>query len=216
METAVLGKETDLSVKSTANINEKTLEPPQSEEIIQEKKDKETGFLGKFLTAWLLLILGAIIGSALYYFLAQPPTQGIQESPKIKQTPNIEYSAFEDSRRNVDRNPEQFIVTAGRAAKSAEDFYLLGRAYFITADYVKAKDAFSKAKELISGIKDTNRRTLENEVAIGLSIVENNIARNEFINQKRLMNPSQIPTMTPTQTPNSTPSQIPTKTRPTP
>jgi protein phosphatase len=157
-------------------------------------KDKGGSFLGKFLTASLLLILGGIVGAALYHFLAaqrqqlQPQTVP-QETPRLTEmrTPNIEYSAFEDNRRNVDRNPEQFISSGGASAQDAEGLYLLGRAYFVTGDYVKAKDAFTRARNQLSEVREINRPTLENEIAVGLSIVENNIARNEFINQKRLI-----------------------------
>jgi protein phosphatase len=169
---------------------------PQAETVRDEKtyvidENKGGGFASKFLTACLLLILGGIVGAALSYFLsAKPQPQPVQETPKITQmqTPNIEYSAFEDNRRNADKNPEQFIAASGASAQDAEGSYLLGRAYFVTGDYIKAKDAFTRAKERLSEVKEINRKTLENEIAIGLSIVENNIARTEFINQKRLIN----------------------------
>lgn len=188
METAILPKETHLSGESIDNVNEKILELSQSKKTGQEKRDRESSFLSTFLTACLLLIIGSIVGAALYYFLEHSQPQQVQEVPRLTQMPNIEYSAFEDNRRNVDRNPEQFIAASGSSAQDAESLYLLGRAYFITADYAKAKDAFTKAKERLSEVKEINRRTLENEIAIGLSVVENNIARNEFINQKRLLN----------------------------
>jgi PPM family protein phosphatase len=161
-------------------------------------ENKGGGFLSKFLTAWLLLILGGIVGAALYYFLSQSPVQTVKEPPQLTQmqSPNIEYTAFEGSRRNVDDNPQQFISSGGANAQDAEGLYLLGRAYFITGDYIKAKDAFTRAKDRLSEVKDINRKTLENEIAIGLSIVENNIARNEFINQKRLLNVPQNPSNT--------------------
>ncbi|HYP51540.1 MAG TPA: tetratricopeptide repeat protein, partial [Pyrinomonadaceae bacterium] len=155
-------------------------------------ENKGGSFVSKFLTAWLLLILGGIVGAALYYFLSAQPQQqqAAQEPPKLTQmqTPNIEYSAFEDNRRNADKNPEQFIQASGATAQDAETLYLLGRAYFVTRDYVKAKDAFTKARERLSEVKEINRKTLENEIAIGLSIVENNIARSEFIKQKQIIN----------------------------
>ena len=146
-----------------------------------------------------MLILGGIVGAALSHFLApKPQPQVVQEPPKLTEmrTPNIEYSAFEDNRRNADKNPEQFIAANGGNAPDAEGLYLLGRAYFVTGDYLKAKDAFTKAKERLAEVKEINRKTLENEIAIGLSIVENNIARNEFISQKRLINTPQTPANT--------------------
>jgi serine/threonine protein phosphatase PrpC len=188
---------------------EKTVEPvdyqPQTEIVRDEKtyvidENKGGGFGSKFLTACLLLILGGIVGAALSYFLLRQPQPQpvVQETPKITQmqTPNIEYSAFEDNRRNADKNPEQFIAASGASAQDAEGLYLLGRAYFVNGDYIKAKDAFTRAKERLSEVREINRKTLENEIAIGLSIVENNIARNEFINQKRLIAAPQNPANT--------------------
>ncbi|HEX9960318.1 MAG TPA: protein phosphatase 2C domain-containing protein [Pyrinomonadaceae bacterium] len=170
---------------------------PQADAVRDEKtyvvdENKGGGFASKFLTAWLLLILGGIVGAALSYFLLRqpPPPPVIQETPKITQmqTPNIEYSAFETLRREVDRDPQLFIRTNSANAQDAEDFYLLGRAYFVTGDYFKAKDAFVKAKEQIPQAVAVNRKVLETEVAIGLSIVENNTARNEFTSQKKSLN----------------------------
>jgi len=177
---------------------------PQPDIAVRDEKtfvideNKGGSFLSKFLTAGLLLILGGIVGAALSYFLSQSPVQTVKEPPQLTQmqTPNIEYSAFEDNRRNVDRNPEQFISSGGANAQDAEGLYLLGRAYFIIGDYVKAKDALTRAKERVSEVREINRKTLENEIAIGLSIVENNIARNEFINQKRLLSAPQNPANT--------------------
>jgi tetratricopeptide (TPR) repeat protein len=127
----------------------------------------------------------------LYHFLVPSPTTAPAAAiepppmPTQMQAKNIEYEAFEDARRNVDRNPELFIGAGGSNPQSAEDFYLLGRAYFLTGRYAEAKDAWTKAKTRISEVKTVNRKTLENEIALGLSTVENNIARTEFINQRR-------------------------------
>lgn len=187
------------------NTTETVDHQPQAEAVRDEKtytidENKGAGFLGNFLTACLLLVLGGIVGAALYHFLTPPPPPPqVQEQPKITemQTPNIEYSAFEDNRRNADRNPQQFIEASGaNPPEDAESLYLLGRAYFVNGDYIKSKDALTKAKERLSEVKEINRKTLENEIAIGLSIVENNIARNEFINQKRLLNPAPSPANT--------------------
>ena len=173
------------------------VETPPAAPVRDEKTytvDEKSGgrFLAKLFSSLLLLILGGVIGAAVYYFIAKPeasPANTVKETPPAltPKTPNIEYSAFEDSRRNVDRNPEQYIATSGAAAQNAEDFYLLGRAYFLLGKYWEAKEAFTKAKERLSETKEVNRQTLENDVAVGLSIVENSIARKEFINQKRLI-----------------------------
>jgi serine/threonine protein phosphatase PrpC len=178
---------------TSETINVPTNEPVARDEKIYTVDEKSGGnFLTKLFSAMLLLFLGGIVGALLYYFAqrAMTPAPVAQEPPRITQmqTPNIEYSAFEESRRSVDKNPPQYLEASGGSAQSAEDFYLLGRAHFLTGDYVKAKESFTKAKELLPETKEVNRRTLENEVALMSAIVENVIARNEFINQKRLIN----------------------------
>lgn len=175
-------------------INFQAVEPVVRDEktfTIDERKGGN--FLTKLFSALLLLVLGGIVGALLFYFASKsfaPEPAQTTPAPQMPapQSPNIEYTAFENSRRSVDTNPDQFITAMGANAQSAEDFYLLGRAYFLNGEYARAKDAFTKAKERLTETKEINRKTLENDVAVGLSIVENTIARNEFINQKRLIN----------------------------
>lgn len=150
-------------------------------QTVYAKTEKGGGSgIGRLLTG---AMLGLLIGAGLtaYYFLnkPQPPPPVVQEAPKITQmqTPNIPYSAFEDNRRNVDRSPAQFIAANGTTAKDAEDFYLLGRANLLTGKYVDAKNAFTKAKELLPQMNDDGKTMLGNEIAIGLSIVDSTFSK---------------------------------------
>jgi hypothetical protein len=131
------------------------------------------------------LLFGAFLGAVGYSFMggntaapaaAQTPTQ---ETPKITQmqSPNIAYSAFEDNRRNADRNPEQFIAANGATADDAEDFYLIGRANLLTGKYVQAKEGFTKAKELLPQANGADKAMLANEIALGLSIVDSSFSK---------------------------------------
>ncbi len=204
-------------VAETGMTRQETAETEAKKEVrekVKQEKTKKKGLLARIFQAIFLVALGVILGATLYHFgllrsmlsrfeandsfqaersETSEKSENVQPalSLPVVQEPNIEYRAFEDSRRNVDKDPEKYIQLSQGNAETAEDFYLLGRAYFLTGQYLQAKQAFDQAKlklsEVKSEIKDVNRETLEVEIAIGLSIVENGIARREFINQRSQM-----------------------------
>ncbi len=199
------GKEAALSDKSSSVKIEKQSVAQISESIRQER----TSILSKIFWALLLVALGMILGAVIYHFAllrygklevnifqsdlpqSDLPSSDIPRPSSVStekvEIPNIEYVSFEDSRRNVDKDPNRYIELSRGQAETPEDFYLLGRAYFLTGKYLQAKEAFEKAKTQLDKAKQVNKTTLETELAIGLAIVENAIARREFINQKSLM-----------------------------
>ena len=147
--------------------------------------------LGKLVGGLILgLLLGSILGAAAYHFMSKPqPPPIVQETPKIveMQTPNILYSAFEDNRRNVDRDPAKYIIANDTDAKDAEDYYLLGRAYLLQEKYVDAKNAFLKAKELLPQLNGGDKAMLGNEIAIGLSIVDSTFSKSALKAERKDM-----------------------------
>lgn len=170
------------------------------------KPDTETptrvgGFLSRLLWGILLVVLGGVLGMVLYHFgfLKFFPREDKvvvpQEPPvPIMQTMNIEYTTFEDGRRNVEKDPEKYIELSQDSAQTAEDFYLLGRAYFLTGKYPQAKEAFERAKEKLFETKEVNRAVLETDIAIGLAILESEMARRKFVSQKQDLRSSSIET----------------------
>ncbi|MCS6873139.1 MAG: protein phosphatase 2C domain-containing protein [Pyrinomonadaceae bacterium] len=168
---------------------------PQAKSIQNEDKiKKRNGIFVRFLWMILLIILGGILGVVLYHFSLLKPVfqQDTAQMPQfpvtpVMQTPNIEYTAFEDNRRNVDADPEKYIELSEKSAQTAEDFYLLGRAYLLTGKYQQAKRAFEMAKERLFETREINRVVLETEIAMGLAVVENEVARREFANQRKLL-----------------------------
>ncbi|MCA1637691.1 MAG: protein phosphatase 2C domain-containing protein, partial [Acidobacteria bacterium] len=136
------------------NLNEKTETiVPQKSEIKVDIKSAHTaekrveksgsGAFVKFLSSLLLLLLGGVLGAGAYYFWAQNYKEPIREtvmSPAASQpSPVIPYSAFEGSRRSIDKNPQAYIETNVMPPEKAEDFYLLGRAYLLSGKYADAK-----------------------------------------------------------------------------
>jgi protein phosphatase len=132
------------------------------------------GILSKIFPFLLGLILGGLVGAGAYFGWnsMQPPPEPAPQITKM-QTPNIPYSAFEDSRRLVDNNPQKYIDASGAKADDAEDYYLLGRAYLLNAKYPEAKDVLGKAKAGLANYKGENKATLTNEIAIAVSAIEN-------------------------------------------
>jgi len=143
------------------------------------KVEEENGF-GKILSSLLLVLLGTVVGAGAVYLLSQNQAQ--PEIPKIvqQQTPNIPYSAFEDNRRNVDRNPEQYIFASSGRAESAEEYYLLGRASLLTGKYPEAKKAFEEARNRLAQASEINSKILANEIAMGLAIINDPLAQRGF------------------------------------
>ena len=131
------------------------------------------GFLGKLLPALLALIIGGAIGAAgMYYWLTNQPKKDSPPPISQPQTTNIDNSAFEKNLKNVDLDPDQYIISSGGKATDAEGFYLLGRAYSLTGKYDDAKKAFINARTTLKEMKEENRATLANEIAIALSAIE--------------------------------------------
>lgn len=156
-------------------------------EIIQSSK---TGFIGKLLTWLILLSLGFILGAFGLYGWQQSNNPEINK-PVVQTQPNSAnpvkenlFAGFETNRRSVDNNPAEYIKNNSQSADEAEDFYLLGRANFLTADYPKAKENFKKAKEMISFVPETNRKTIERDIAVFSAIMADADATKAFEKEK--------------------------------
>jgi cytochrome c-type biogenesis protein CcmH/NrfG len=83
-------------------------------------------------------------------------------------TANIPLSAFEENRRNVDRDPAAWVSRYGTKPEDCEDYYLLGRAYFNLGDFEKARTAFEKSRELLPSEEETSRKTIAADIATAL------------------------------------------------
>ena len=106
------------------------------------------------------------------------------ESNLPVQSPAIPYSAFEEDRRSVDRDPAQYLLKHRSNAVNAEDYYLIGRALLHEKKYAEAAAALQKAKESLNMTGDENRRTLETEIAQALSIANGREAQSAFEKEK--------------------------------
>jgi protein phosphatase len=161
----------------TEKFNRSKIETDVKEYRIDEKNG------GSFLGKLLVFLAGSVIGAGVCYYFIQsnPPTQPAA-APQITEmkTTNIPFSAFEENRRNVDRNPQQFIAANAVSPQDAIDFYLLGRAYLLTAKYPEAKQAFTEAKNRLAQTDTVNSKTLANEIAMAMAIIDNPFGQKAF------------------------------------
>ncbi|HSK70949.1 MAG TPA: PP2C family serine/threonine-protein phosphatase [Pyrinomonadaceae bacterium] len=179
-----------------AKVEEDTIETTQ-EEIAKEVKtyrvEEDSGLPGKIVSSALLLLIGFGVGAVLSYFWFRSQIPDEPAAPPLTemQTKNIAYTAFEDNRRNVDRNPEQYIAANRNFVEDAEDYYLLGRAYLLSGNYPEAKEMFMQAKDRLAMVEETNSKILANEIAMGLAIINAPFAQREF---QKEVNPNQSET----------------------
>lgn len=131
--------------------------------------EEKRGSLGTIATALGMLLLGGLIGLGVYHFLLAPKADDTNAGQLTEmRTANIPLSAFEENRRNVDKDPVGYIAKFGAAPQDCEDHYLLGRAYLLTSDFVKAKAAFTEARNRLAEADPVNSKTLANEIAVAL------------------------------------------------
>ncbi|MFL6375099.1 MAG: hypothetical protein ACJ73D_10565, partial [Pyrinomonadaceae bacterium] len=131
------------------------------------EKERSSFGIGGLLVG---LVLGALIGVGIYYFVLQPKAAEQPQTGPISQmrTANIPLSAFEENRRNVDRDPAAWVSRFGTNPQDCEDYYLLGRAYFVIGDFDKARAAFERSRELLAEEDPVNQKTIAADIATSL------------------------------------------------
>ncbi len=151
----------------------------------QVEEKSGSGILGKILASLVLLTLGGVLGIGVYYFwLNSKPVVEIPPTP-APQSPNIPFTSFEQARRTVDNNPQQYINASTLPPETAEDFYLLGRAYLLSGKFPEAQQLFIKATDRLAQTNDVNSKVLENDIKVGLIMIKIPFAQDEF---KKVMN----------------------------
>ncbi|MEO6654819.1 MAG: protein phosphatase 2C domain-containing protein [Pyrinomonadaceae bacterium] len=138
---------------------------------ISHDEDNKSSPLGKIASAIGFVLLGSVIGLWVYHF-ALLPKPSDTEVPRLSEmkAANIPLSAFEENRRNVDKDPAGYITKFGADPQDSEDFYLLGRAYLLTADYPRAQTAFNGARLRLPDADPVNAKILTNDIAMALAV----------------------------------------------
>ena len=83
----------------------------------------------------------------------------------------------------MDADPNSFINRYAFTTQDAEGLYLLGRAFLLTGKYPEAKKSFQDARDKLGQTGIVNGKVLNNDVALGLAIVDEAAAQNKFQSQ---------------------------------
>ena len=143
---------------------------------VNEEWIRSLGTAQNLIGALLMLVVGGAVGIGIYHFMFVRPQLEQQTSlPPITemQTRNQQLSAFEENRRTVDLKPTESLAQFGSAPSDAEDFYLVGRAQLLLGQYNEAKRSFTESRARIAAgdVDPANRKTLENEIAISMAVL---------------------------------------------
>lgn len=136
--------------------------------------EEKPGSLFRVASLFAMLVVGSLIGLGIYHFALAParetaPNTNAGQLTEMRAA-NIPLSAFEENRRNVDKDPAVYIARFGASPQDCEDHYLLGRAYLLTGDFVKARAELTEARNRLSEADPVNAKTLANEIAVSLTV----------------------------------------------
>jgi protein phosphatase len=138
-----------------------------SDDVATNERSSGTGGIGNLIIG---LLIGAVVGLGIFYFVLKPTQPEAATTPPISQmrAANIPLSAFEENRRDVDKDPVGYITKFGTNPQDCEDYYLLGRAYLLTGDFEKARSSFETARTKLSTADPVNQKTIAADIATSL------------------------------------------------
>ncbi|HQX57258.1 MAG TPA: protein phosphatase 2C domain-containing protein [Pyrinomonadaceae bacterium] len=132
---------------------------------------ESSGSFGRTAASVGLLLVGSVIGLLAYHFFLVPKPQSVDlPAPTQMQSDNIPLSTFEKGRRLVDADPATYIAKVGAAPTDCEGLYLLGRAYLLSGDFMKGREALVQARTLIATADPVNRATVSTEIMLALAV----------------------------------------------
>ncbi|MBP9664939.1 MAG: protein phosphatase 2C domain-containing protein [Pyrinomonadaceae bacterium] len=161
---------------------------------------------GKVMIGLAMLALGILIGGAASYLVLKSRQAEAPPRPTEMRSGNAPLTAFEENRRTVDQMPAAALAGFGADPQTAEDYFLVGRAHVLLNQYVEAKNAFDRSRQLlVSGQPDAfdpnNARTLEIEIAIAMAALNNTtghtLLRNQLEKVTKRVEPTNINSATP-------------------
>lgn len=131
-------------------------------------------------------ILGLIAGLGIYHFFIAGRSSDTIPLTEMRSA-NIPLTAFEESRRTVDKDPAAYLK-AETSPTDAESFYLTGRAHLLLGDFEKARTAFQSAKAKLPTSDPSNDLVIKNDISIALSVAESPAAQSFIQKQSQATN----------------------------
>lgn len=136
--------------------------------------DHEEAAYGWFsrVSTWAgILLIGAVIGAAIYHLAFVPSTPQALPAPVLSEmkSDNIEITSYEKLRRTVDTDPAAYLKEVP-PPRDAEDFYLSARAQMLTGDFSGARTSLLQAQKLLANSDASNARVLETDIASALTV----------------------------------------------
>jgi serine/threonine protein phosphatase PrpC len=170
------------------NVEDTPVEPTPARTVSSydyESEASAAGGFGRAASAIAFLIVGIILGAAASYFLMRPAEtpQSAMEVPAlpVQQSENVSLTSFEKMRRLVDEDPVKFLNARAASPQEADDFFWLGRALLLTGKPVEARRQFEEARTRLASFDDrTSARTMTNEIAMAMAILDSPQATDSF------------------------------------
>lgn len=143
--------------------------------------ESEPSAMSRILSAVVFLLLGAAVGAAGYYFWTLQQPQEVIEQPVIDEmkSNNAPLTAFEESRRLVDKDPQAYL-NGVPTPQDASDYFLVGRAQLMTGKYFEAKRSFTMARDRLATVDPKDAKTLATEISMALAIIGDAQATESF------------------------------------
>jgi serine/threonine protein phosphatase PrpC len=126
-----------------------------------------------------LLILGGLIGFAVYHFLFAAIPQIEAPSLSEMKSDNIAMTSYEKLRRTVDGDPAAYLKEVP-PPRDAEDFYLAARAQMLTGDFAGARASLLESQKQLSSTDISNAEVLATDIASALAIANDAEAQKRF------------------------------------
>lgn len=134
------------------------------------EEESSSGSMAKIGAGFAMLVLGSLIGLAVYHFALVSKTADVPDQKlSVMKTDDIAFSSFEKLRRNVDADPAAYVKEIP-PADDAEDYYLIGRAHLLLGDFPKARLSLIEAQKQLSKAEPANAKVLNADIALALAI----------------------------------------------
>ena len=154
-----------------------------------DNNEAKPSVLGKVASAIGLILLGGVLGLSIYHFgWALKPAEPSKPQLSEMKAANIPLSAFEENRRDVDKDPAGYLQK-NPTPQDAEDYYLVGRAYLLTGDFPKAHNAFVESRNRLGEADPINVQVLKDDLAVSIAVTNDTTIQN--IVKKELEPPKQ-------------------------